>query len=158
MLALKIGREPEWVDLTGGVHVKAAPVTSAVMMAVRSDLAVSGVDLEDRDQAHVALVKAVAQRVITDWKGVGDTDGNPIPVTAKGIDALMDLHRIFAAFDAEVFAPYLLVQSEKNAFAPSPNGTSAGAETTAQPATASAESARASKTGRKPRKAGRSGT
>lgn len=148
MLSLRISREAEWVDLGAGVHVKAAPLTSAVMMAVRSDLAGAGLDLSDRDGMHVALVKAVAQRVILEWRGVGDEKGEPLPVSPAGIEALMDLHRLFAAFDAAVLAPYLLVQSEKNASAPSPNGTSEGAETTAAPATASARSARARSTGR----------
>lgn len=142
MLTLKIGREPEWVDLAGGARVKVAPVTSAVMMAVRSDLDGTGLDRENLDAVHVALVKAVAQRVVIDWQGIGDGDGNPIGVTPQGIDALMDLHRCFAAFDAQVLAPYLLVQSEKKGSALSPNGTSAGASTTAAPAKASARSAR----------------
>ena len=39
MLALKINRAPEWVDLVPGVRVLAAPLTSVVMVAARSDIA-----------------------------------------------------------------------------------------------------------------------
>ena len=39
MLALKINRTPEWVDLVPGVRVLAAPLTSVVMVAARSDIA-----------------------------------------------------------------------------------------------------------------------
>jgi len=143
MLVLKIGRAPEWVDLVAGVRVRVLPLTSAVMMAVRSDLAAEGLADTSVDGWHAALVKAIARRIVEDWKGVGDEAGNPLTISPEGIDALLDLHRVFAAFDAAVIAPYLMVQSEKNGSAPSPNGTSAAAETTAAPAKASAKSARA---------------
>lgn len=143
MLRLKIGREPEWVDLAAGVRVLAAPVTSAVMMAARSDIA----RLEDQTDANVLVVpltKAVARRVIVEWEGVGDEAGEALPVSPEGIDALMDLHRICEAFNARVIWPYLELQREKNASAPSPDGTSAGAEATASTVFRSARSAQGS--------------
>lgn len=141
MLVLKINRHPEWIDVAAGVRLNVAPVTSAVMLAVMSDLARSGVSRDEPAEMQAALVKAIARRTILEWDGVGDADGAPIGVTPEGIDALLDLHRIFGAFNAKIVEPYLLVQSEKNASAPSPNGTSAGVETTATPASASAQSA-----------------
>lgn len=142
MLVLKIGREPEWVDILGGVlRLKVAPLTSAVMMAVRSDLSTQGRADSTVDDWHVHLVKAIAARVILEWEGVGDGDGEPIAVTPEGISALMDLHRVFAEFDAKVVAPYLMVQAEKKGSSPLPSGTSEGATDTAAPATASAPSA-----------------
>lgn len=142
MLVLKIGREPEWVDILGGVlRLKVAPLTSAVMMAVRSDLSAQGLADSTVDDWHVHLVKAIAARVILEWEGVGDRDGEPIAVTPEGISALMDLHRVFAEFDAKVVAPYLLVQAEKKGSSPFPNGTSEGATDTAAPVTAPAQSA-----------------
>lgn len=155
MLALKIGRAPEWVDLLGGaVRLHVAPLTSAVMLAVKSDLAGKVKALPPREDAdgapseglinhwHVALVKAIAARVVLDWEGVGDEDGRPVGVTPAGIDALMDLHKVFGEFDARVVAPYLMVQAEKKDLSPLPNGTSAGATVTARPAKASAKGVR----------------
>lgn len=158
MLRLRIGQGPEWIDLLGGrIRIEVAPMTSAVMLAVRSDLAAAGlapIRAEDApepgaapassaDEWHVALVKAIAVRTIRDWTGVGDAEDQPIPVTPEGISALMDLHRVFAEFDAKVVAPYLMVQAEKKGSSPLPSGTSEGATDTATPVTASAPSARA---------------
>lgn len=157
MLSLKIGRGPEWIDILGGaIRLHVAPLTSAVMMAVKSDLAgkvkalPKAGDAEDGtppaegliNEWHVALVKAIAARTILEWEGIGDADGNPVGVTPAGIDALMDLHKVFGEFDARVVAPYLMVQAEKKDLSPLPNGTSAGATATAMPAKASAKSAR----------------
>lgn len=143
MLVLKIARGPEWIALLGGrIRLLVAPMTSAVMMAVRSDLAGKPPAQGQVDEWHVALVKAIAARTILDWEGIGDADGNPVAVTPEGIDALMDLHRVFAEFDAQVVAPYLAVQAEKKGSSPSPSGTSEGATNTAVPAKASARNAR----------------
>lgn len=141
MLVLNLSRAPEWIDVIGGVRLQVAPLTSAVMLAVRSDLAqLDGAKLDVHGR-HAAFVQAVARHTILDWEGVAGPEGGPMPVTPDAVDALLDLNRIFDAFSAKVVEPYLLVQSEKNASAPSPNGTSAAAETTAAPAKASARSA-----------------
>jgi len=143
MLHLRINRQPEWIDTGVGVRLHVAPLTSAVMLAVKSDLRGTEIDAGDIDRMHYELVRALARRTILDWEGVGDEGGNPVAVTPAGIDALLDLHRIFDAYDARVVSPYLLVQSEKNVSAPSPNGISAGAgPTIATPARASAPTAR----------------
>jgi hypothetical protein len=86
--------------------------------------------------------------VVTGWAGVGDADGNPVPVTPEGIDALLDIWPVFEAFQTRCLAPHLMLDAEKNASAPSPNGTSAGATATAKPAKARARTARAARTGR----------
>lgn len=94
------------------------------------------------------MAKAVARRVVTGWEGVGDADGNPVPVTPEGIDALLDIWPVFEAFQTRCLTPHLMLDAEKNASAPSPNGTSAGATATAKPAKARARTARAARTGR----------
>lgn len=142
MLVLKLAREPEWVELIAHVRVRVSPLTSAVMMAVRADLADAEIDTEDQVAMHVALVKGIARRTITEWEGVGDADGAILQVTPEAIAALMDYHRCFEVFEAKVVSPYLLVQAEKKASAPSPDGTSAKGGTTAKTATPSAKSAR----------------
>ena len=57
--------------------------------------------------------------------GVGDAEGNAVPVTPEGIDALMDLWPIASAFENAYLAPALLLDAEKNACRPAPVGTSA---------------------------------
>ena len=79
---------------------------------------------------------------MTDWEGVGDADGNPVPVTPEGIDALLEVWPIFEAFQAVYVSKGLLLDAEKNASAPSPTGTSAGATATARPARKRARTAR----------------
>lgn len=143
MLVLKLNRQPEWIDTGIGVRLHCRPMTSAVMLAVKSDLAKVEIEAGDTDMMHAELVKAIARRTVFEWEGVGDDAGEPVGVTPEGIDAVMDLHRIFEAFDEKVVIPYLLVQSEKNGSSPSPDGTSEGAGNTARTASGSARSARA---------------
>ncbi|MTW18353.1 hypothetical protein GJ689_19305 [Rhodoplanes serenus] len=143
MIRLNLSREPRWLDLGHGVRVQVDPLTSAVLMAARSDLRESLP--EDGSiaghAAAVALVKAIARIGIRDWEGVGDTDGIPVPPTPERIDALLDLPPLYDAFERDHVGPALLLADEKNAFAPSPNGTSAGATDTAAPAPGGARSA-----------------
>ncbi|ALK09001.1 hypothetical protein [Blastochloris viridis] len=136
MIRLDLSRDPKWVDLGHGVRVLAAPLTSAVMMAARSDLreALPGDGGAAGHAAAVALVKAIARMVIRDWDGIGDTDGNPLPPTPERIDALLDLPPLYDAFERDLVGPALLLADEKNASAPSPNGISAGAAAIAKPA------------------------
>ena len=58
------------------------------------------------------------------------------------IDALLDIWPIFEAFQLTYVSKGLLLEQEKNASAPSPNGPSAGASGTAKPARKSARTAR----------------
>ena len=140
MLKLKISREPEWIELVGDVRVLVAPMTSAIMAWVQSDLR-AGEKPDDDQQVLILLSKATARRIILDWEGVGDEDGNPVAVSPEAIDALMDLHRVYEAFAEKVINPYFMVQLEKNVSAPAPNGTSARASDTATTARRNAKTA-----------------
>jgi hypothetical protein len=68
---------------------------------------------------------------IVDWGGIGDAAGAPIPPSPERIDALLDLYPAFRAFEMAYFLPALVLDAEKNACAPAPNGTSAAAPSTA---------------------------
>ena len=68
-------------------------------------------------------------------------DGNPIPVTDEGIDALLSLWPIFEAFNLLYVSRGMLLDAEKNGSAPLPTGTSVGVKATARPAGASAPTA-----------------
>ncbi|SEP02847.1 hypothetical protein SAMN04490248_12034 [Salinihabitans flavidus] len=119
-------REASWLDLGHGVRLLVAPLSTAVMLAARGDPAViaaagtaadpEGAADPGRDETVAVIVaKAVARIVVTDWEGVGDADGTPLPVSPDGIDALLDLWPIFEAFQTRYVAGGLILEQEKNA-------------------------------------------
>lgn len=144
MLRLNLASEPEWLDLGHGVRVHVLPCTSGVMAAARGSDAVEAMVAAGASEAELALAlaRAMAGIVILDWEGVGDADGRPIPVTLEAASALMEVWPLFEAFQARYVARGLLLDQEKNASAPLPNGTSAGATATAKPARRRARTAR----------------
>ena len=143
MLKLDLTAEPRWLDLGHGVRLRTAPLTTALMVAARNDPAVEALPATASDEARaLVFAKAIARIAVTDWEGVGDADGNPVPVTPAGIDALLEVWPIFEAFQALYVAKGLLLEQEKNVSAPSPTGTSAGATATAPPAADAARTAR----------------
>ena len=150
MLKLNLNREPYWLDVALGVRLRLEPLTTAIMVAARTDPAVRGIALGTPDDTiAVAFAKAIAKRAILDWEGVGDLDGAPVAVTPGGVDALLDIWPIFEAFQTTYVAKGLELEAEKNASTPLPIGSSVGAIGTAPIATGSAPPARKSKTRRK---------
>jgi hypothetical protein len=143
MLRLNLTTEPRWLDLGHGVRLRVAPLTTALMVASRNDAAVEVLPATASDEERaLVFAKAIARRSVIGWEGVGDADGNPVPVTPAGIDALLEVWPIFEAFQASYVAKGLLLDAEKNVSAPSPTGTSAGATATARPAGKRARTAR----------------
>jgi hypothetical protein len=139
MIRLDLNRQPAWLDLAPGVRVLVEPLTTALMMAARSDSGVESLPetATDEDRA-LALGRALGRLAIRDWEGVGDADGAPISPTPEAIDVLLDLWPLFEAFQLRYVAKGLMLEQEKNASALSPSGTSAGATDTAPPAPESA--------------------
>jgi hypothetical protein len=143
MIRLDLSPEPQWLDLGHGVKLKLLPLTTALMVATRSDPAVQNLDPNSSNDARAAIFAgALARRAVVDWEGVGDVDGNPLPVSDEGIDALLSLWPIFEAFNLHYVSRGMLLDAEKNGSAPSPTGTSVGATATARPAGANALTAR----------------
>jgi hypothetical protein len=151
MLRLNLLNTPQWLDLGHGVRLQVAPLTTAIMMAARkvaqAQIALpdgAGPELADidTDSIGLAMARAVARIVVSDWVGVGDAEGNPVAVSPEGIDALLDIWPIFEAFQTRYVARAMILDAEKNASSPLPNGSSVGAETTAMPARARARTAR----------------
>jgi hypothetical protein len=151
MLRLDLSAEPRWLDLGHGVRLRVAPLTTALMVASRSDPALEVLPSTASDEARALIfAKAIARIAVTAWEGVGDADGTPVPVSPEGVDALLEVWPIFEEFQATYVAGGLLLDAEKNVSAPSPPGTSAGATATARPAhraTASSEPARTARRG-----------
>lgn len=142
MIRLDLSREPRWLDLGHGVRVRVGPLTTSLMAAARSDPTVASLsEGASNETIAVAMAKALARLVVEDWEGVGDADGQPVPVTPEGIDALLDILPLFEAFQLRYVSKGLMLDEEKNACAPLPSGISAGATSTAGPAAPSAPSA-----------------
>ncbi len=143
MLKLDLSNEPVWLDLGHGVRVQLRPLTTALMVAARNDPAVQALpeDASDEESA-LAFARALARVAVLDWEGVGDAEGNPIPVSPEAIEALLDLWPIFEVFQTGYVAKGLLLEQEKNASSPLPSGSSAGARDIAKPARKPARTAR----------------
>ena len=120
MLRLNLSNEPRWLDLGHGVRLLVEPLTTAIMLAARSDPAIVAAAAEvdtttSNDDLARIVAKAVARIVVKDWDGVGDEDGESLTLTPKGIDALLELWPIFEAFQTKYIAGALILDAEKNA-------------------------------------------
>jgi hypothetical protein len=130
MIRLDLKREPYWLDLAPGVRIRVRPCTTALVMAARASM-IAGGEGDDDNARGAALLKALARAAIIDWEGIGDEAGAPIPPSPERIDALLDLYPAFRTFETGYFLPALVLDAEKNASTPAPNGTSAAAPNTA---------------------------
>ena len=132
MLTLDLTNTPRWHDLAPGVRVEMRPLTTALMVATRSDPFVESLPEEASDEERaVAFAKALARRAVLAWEGIGDADGNPIDPSPEAIDALLDIWPIFEAFQLTYVSKGLLLEQEKNVSALLPTCPSAGASDTA---------------------------
>ncbi|WP_420567716.1 hypothetical protein [Thalassovita sp.] len=119
MLRLNLSNEPRWLDLGHDVRLLVEPLTTAIMLAARSDPAIvaAAADAEagtSNDDLARIVAKAVARIVVRDWEGVGDEDGEPLAISHDGIDALLELWPIFEAFQTKYIAGALILDAEKN--------------------------------------------
>ena len=135
MIRLDLKREPYWLDLGHGVRLQLRPLNTALMMAARASLQSTPPEPDNEAEAaglrSVLLLKALARLAVLDWQGVADAAGGAAPLSAEGLDALMELWPMASAFESGYLAPALLLDAEKNACAPAPNGTSAAGPSTA---------------------------
>ena len=142
MIRINLSPEPQWLDLGHGVRLQLLPLTTALMVATRSDPAVQALSTDASNDSRAAMfAAALARRAVVDWEGVGDETGTVITVSPDGIDALLSLWPIFEAFNLHYVSRGMLLDAEKNGSAPSPTGTSVGATATARPAKRNARTA-----------------
>ena len=149
MLTLDLTNEPRWHELVPGVRLHLRPLTTALMVATRSDPDLETVpdDASDEERALV-FAKALARRAVLAWEGVGDADGIPVDPSPAAIDALLDIWPVFEAFQLSYVSKGMLLEQEKNGSAPLPVGPSAGAGNTAKPVRKPAKTARNGSTDR----------
>ena len=134
MIRLNLSNSPEWLTLLPGLRIKVAPLTTALMVAARVDPALAArPETATTEEMALAMAKAVARLAVLDWEGVGDEQGEPLALSSSGIDALLEVWPVFEAFQSQYVARGLMLDAEKNVFAPSPTGASAGATATARP-------------------------
>ena len=142
MIRIQLFPEPQWFELGHGVRLQLLPLTTALMVATRSDPAVQDLAADSSNDSRAAtFAAALARRAIVNWEGVGDADGAVIAVTPEGIDALLSLWPIFEAFNLLYVSRGMLLDAEKNGSALSPTGTSVGATATVRPAKRNARTA-----------------
>jgi len=135
MIRLNLTATPQWLELAPGLRLLVGPLTTALMVSARADSAIEAMpDTATTEELALAMAKAVARRAVLDWEGVGDDAGNIVPISAEGIDALLEVWPVFEAFQTKYVARGLILDAEKNASAPLPTGPSAGAIATAPPA------------------------
>ena len=143
MIRLNMTSTPDWLTLAPGLRVQVAPLTTALMVSARADPAIEALQEDaSREELALAMAKAVAHRAVLDWEGVGDEEGNALPVSPEGINALLEIWPIFEAFQTLYVAKGLILDGEKNVSAPLPNGPSAGAKAIAPPAPGAAPTVR----------------
>ena len=142
MIRLNLTASPSWLTLAPGLRLQVAPLTTALMVSARADLAIEALpEGASQEELALAMAKAVARRAVLDWEGVGDDAGNLLPVSPEGIDALLEIWPVFEAFQTQYVAKGLILDAEKNVSAPLPNGPSAGATATARRAQGPASTA-----------------
>ena len=142
MIRLNLTATPQWLNLAPGLRLRVGPLTTALMVSARADMAIESLpETASTEELALAMAKAVARRAILDWEGVGDEDGNVVAVTPEGIDALLEIWPVFEAFQTGYVAKGLILDAEKNVSALSPSGPSAGASGIAPPARGSARTA-----------------
>ena len=142
MIRLNLTATPQWLDLAPGLRLLVGPLTTALMVSARADMAIESLpETATTEELALAMAKAVARRAILDWEGVGDEDGNAVPVSPQGIDALLEIWPVFEAFQTAYVAKGLILDAEKNVSARSLSGPSAGAIGIAPPARVRASTA-----------------
>jgi len=145
MIELNLSNGPKWLDLIAGLRLQLRPLTTSLMVAARADPAIQDLantaSTASDDERAVAFAKALARLAILDWEGVGDASGVPLAPSEAAIDALLDLWPVFEAFQTQYVAKGLLIDAEKNGFAPLPSGPSAGVTPIAPPVSKTASTA-----------------
>lgn len=164
MLRIVAAPEPQTIEIASGARIVLRPADSVMLEAGRA-----ASWAQARDGAHPAevdhafLVGCIVWGAI-EWEGVAaEGSDEPAPITFDSVSALLRQNlAVRDRLDRDYLTPLLLREAEKNDSAPSPNGTSTAAQTTAPPPAGSdagmgATSADTTNTGRKPSKAKRSG-
>ena len=136
--------EPWWFTVQAAigdlsaVEVRFVPIGRvALRNARRAAAAAIGSALPDDDdaplpndlieQAGDILSESLLMAGIDDWRGVGDSDGNPVMVSPERLAIFLADPIRFERLDEAYVRPFVMKELEKNGSSPLPNGISAGA-------------------------------
>lgn len=124
MLTLDLPTEHYWIDLPRGVRVEVKPVDTAIMTAAQSASArrLGAIRAADPDLdpdlakglAFALLCKALARHSFVSWEGVGNAQGDVLPLTPEAAERLMDLDDMASAFWDAISRPIKKVAAEGN--------------------------------------------
>ena len=127
---LLLSTELVWHELMPGVRVRFRPIGRLALRrareAMRTVIAEQGV--EARQDAGDAFSDTLIREGIVEWEGIGDAEGQVLPVTPDTITAFLADPRLFEEADAAYVLPWLARDAEKNVSAPSSNGTLTGGD------------------------------
>ena len=152
MLKLKVNKEPYWLELGYGVKVKVKPCNSAVFYEAKAYMNAKLADFTKKYKANKAAGLPVVEDVenpikrealadrylliglgvagILEWNGVFEADEDKTaPLTESKIDELFsNFWAVAENFRNQYCGLQELLEAEKNASTPEPNGTSATGE------------------------------
>ena len=125
----------EWLDVLPGVRILFAPVSrkawraaqtaaATIMRAAEPEEDDAPVSDEATEEAGDAISHALLERGIIAWSGVGDDDGEPLPVSPESVAIFLAHPLYFDAADRAYVKPFVARMMEGNVSAGSPNGTS----------------------------------
>ncbi|TXN25182.1 hypothetical protein [Methylobacterium sp. WL19] len=145
MLKLKpAATDLAWLDLLPGVRVQVKPISIADMLLTRDEVIKVYREDETEDTsalADIAITRTLGRRGIKAWEGVGDTAGEPAPVTPENIDLLLENFDAYDALHRLYVVPAMQRDQEKNVSSSAPGGTSEEAPPIAPPASEPAPNA-----------------
>jgi len=108
MIKLDLMLKPQWVDL-GGVRLLCRPLTTAVMFAARDAFSADMTPSE----LSTTYAQKIAELVVDDWEGVGDENGDPLPLTKERLHNLLTIATAYRAFEERYLRPWSVLQDEK---------------------------------------------
>jgi len=125
MIKLTAAPEPVWIDIVPGVRVQLRPWSTPVLAAGQAAASAAVAAGHSADVGVVAFTMGVARYAALAWEGVGDEAGEPLDLTPAALQLLLEQSpEAFRAIDRDYVTPSLERSAEKNASAPSPDGTS----------------------------------
>jgi hypothetical protein len=121
--------EPEWLALFPGVRARFAPIgKKAIRAAKTAAAAVLAQDPQDVEGAGDAFSAELIRAGLLGWEGIADATGEQaLAFDPAGLEVFLGDPALFEAADEAYVGPYVARQAEKNGYALSPAGTSAGA-------------------------------
>lgn len=151
-LRLTVAREPRWLTLANGIRVHVRPLTTAISEAAfadalervrplrvaAEDAARAGMPMDGAEPngANAAWVQGLQWQFLIEahlrygalaWEGVGDEDGEPLPVTPEACAAFAEHPDLGREFYRLYRADLDAMEAEGNASALSAGGATPGA-------------------------------